>query len=221
MKTTGIIPILFILVCFVNMPAVQAQKKQTENNGPKVDIKVQRERDESGNTTRIDSAYTWSWSGSGDLDSITSAFSDQFNMDFDFPMNFTFDFQVPEINTENFNFNFCDSIITNDKLENIVEDFKLHMHRFQGMDIHIDPFDSWGGEEAFREHFRNNFNHEELEKRIEGFFDSEEFQRKMEQLMEKHQELMEKYHNQDNNTEEEKIHKNRQKYHEKNGTKAI
>ena len=81
-------------------------------------------------------------------------------------MDFSFDFHVPEISTGNFSFNFGDSAVAFEDLDDFLEDFESQIHTFHDLNIHIDPFEKWGGEEAFRKHFEEKFDHKELEKRI-------------------------------------------------------
>lgn len=229
MKTTQIFTLLMILVFAWHGPDSHAQEEETDRSEPKIDIRVHKDTDEDGNIIRMDSSFTWSWSGSDDLDSVMSEFSNQFNMDFNFPMDFSFDFHVPEISTGNFSFNFGDSALALDDLDDFLEDFESQIHKFHDLNIHVDPFESWGGEEAFRKHFEEKFDHQELEKRIESFFDNEDFQKKMEQMMEKqhefmekHQDLIEKYQDHEQNRQDgEGIYENRYRYHKENGTKAI
>lgn len=212
MKTTQLFTLLVALVmCF---PNAYAQDVKNDLDEPKIDIKVQKDTDENGNITRMDSSYAWSWSGCGDLDSIMTTFGDQFDMDFNFPTNFSFNFQMPDIDMRNFRFNFGDSTMAFEDLDEMMEDH----------------FKQWGGEEAFRKHFEEKFDHEELEKQIESFIGSkaiqenmEQFMEKQQEFMEKHQELIEKFQEQEFNRQEEgeRIQKNRYQHSENNGTKAI
>ena len=64
---------------------ISGQKKgnptKSDNNKPKVDIKVNKQVDKNGNITSYDSTYSWSWSSDGsipeDIDSIFKSFHNE------------------------------------------------------------------------------------------------------------------------------------------------
>jgi hypothetical protein len=70
------------------------QKKDKDNppksndNQPKVSIKVDKQTDKNGNITRYDSTYTWSWSGNGNIpnnaDSVVKNMHEHFFKGFSF-----------------------------------------------------------------------------------------------------------------------------------------
>lgn len=178
------IPLIF---CIFNFNGIYAQEEdEQKEKQPKTEIKVQKEMDEEGNIIRMDSVYKWSWSGRFDMDSMMTEFEKHF--DFSFPHDFTFDFQLPDVVMPDIRFHFNDSIWNQEDLDEFLNDFEM---RFQGFHIYVDPFEKWGGEEAFREHLEENLKLDNIRKH----FDHEEFDKKMDEMLEKHREMLKKLEN--------------------------
>lgn len=182
------IPLVFCVFLFNGIYAQEGDEQKGKQ--PKTEINVQKEMDEEGNIIRMDSVYKWSWSGSFDTDSMMTEFEKYF--DFSFPHDFTFDFKLPEIDVPDIRFQFNDSLWMHKDLDEFLRDFEAS---FQDFHIYVDPFEKWGGEEAFRKHIEENLKFEELEDNIRKHFDHEEFDKKIDEMMEKHREMLKKFEN--------------------------
>lgn len=111
-KQTSILGILVLFFVLSLHFQGFAQKKDKNNQQPKVDIKVNKELDENGNIIRYDSTYTYSYSFSGD--EFPENFPDSL---FGSMPNFFFDFSP--LDTENFPFGVPEGMMP----ENFFKDF--------------------------------------------------------------------------------------------------
>lgn len=129
MKKIWTVGTMFLAIGFVSF--LYAQDKQDQPNQddqmsqdqePKVDIKVKKETDENGNVTRYDSTYTWSWSSNGILPENIQ--EDLDNMLGQFNLNSRINFNDSSFSDEPFK-----DLFDNDVLQGF-QDLQFHFRNF-------------------------------------------------------------------------------------------